>query len=255
MSHTPYPDIDVILEDLLERLQEVLAPELAGVYLSGSLVWGDFDKTISDLDLLAVLSSEADTITFSALERMHSDFALKHPDWFDRIEVHYVLNMTLRHPLKPSGKMLVISPGEPLNKKPGTKHYLMNWYLVQEQSVTLYGPEPKSLIAAISQEVYFENVKLHANSWQTWIAEQSHIKAQSYAILTMCRAMYSLKFAKQSSKKQAAQWAQKTYPQWTKLIQDALEWRRVPNEDCPENATMLDESKAFVAFALKEMNA
>jgi predicted nucleotidyltransferase len=43
MPHTPYPDVDELLESLHSRIRAVLGERLAGLYLYGSLTTGDFD--------------------------------------------------------------------------------------------------------------------------------------------------------------------------------------------------------------------
>ena len=57
MHITPYPDIDALLSRLLDQMQRILDKKLAGLYLYGSLVTGDFDRESSDIDLLAVTAS------------------------------------------------------------------------------------------------------------------------------------------------------------------------------------------------------
>ncbi|MEZ0537617.1 nucleotidyltransferase domain-containing protein [Caldicellulosiruptoraceae bacterium PP1] len=54
MFPTPYEDINHLLNSLLSRIQNIFGTKFLGFYLYGSLVWGDFDKDISDIDLLAV---------------------------------------------------------------------------------------------------------------------------------------------------------------------------------------------------------
>jgi predicted nucleotidyltransferase len=42
------------VEDLVRRLQDIVADDLVGVYLHGSLALGCFNPALSDLDLLVV---------------------------------------------------------------------------------------------------------------------------------------------------------------------------------------------------------
>ena len=61
---TAYADINQLLELLLSSMQKILGEKLAGLYLNGSLVIGDFDPTISDIDLVAALASDLDDKEF-----------------------------------------------------------------------------------------------------------------------------------------------------------------------------------------------
>jgi predicted nucleotidyltransferase len=72
---TPCADINQLLELLLSGIQNILGAKLIGLYLYGSLVIGDFDPNISDIDLVAALSSDIDDKEFGALQKMHDDFA------------------------------------------------------------------------------------------------------------------------------------------------------------------------------------
>src|SRR6266516_8078315 len=87
---TPYADINELLEILLSEMQKILGEKLGGLYLYGSLVIGDFDPTISDIDLVVALVSDIDDKEFEALQKMHVDFAHQHKEWDDRIEVCYI---------------------------------------------------------------------------------------------------------------------------------------------------------------------
>lgn len=55
---TLYPEVDALLKGLLAEMQCVLGEWLVGLYLYGSVVMGDFDLGISDVDLLAVTEAE-----------------------------------------------------------------------------------------------------------------------------------------------------------------------------------------------------
>src|SRR2546430_15367777 len=90
MPPTPYADINELLNILLSQIQAILGKKLVGFYLYGSLVWGDFDYLISDIDLLAATTSDVDNEEFHALNKMHDDFATKYKKWDDRIEVQYL---------------------------------------------------------------------------------------------------------------------------------------------------------------------
>jgi hypothetical protein len=55
-----------------------------------------------------------------------------------------------------------------------------------------------------------------------WVQQ---IEKQTFAILTMCRALYTLERGKVGSKPTAARWAQQAIDEkWTALIEWALAW-------------------------------
>ena len=96
MNLTQYGDINRLLEELLISIRKILGKKLVGLYLYGSLVWGDFDYDTSDIDLLAALISDLSLKEFSALEEMHEGFSKKYKNWNDRIEVQYLSSHGLK---------------------------------------------------------------------------------------------------------------------------------------------------------------
>ena len=68
---TPYDDVNAILTQLSAGLPELLGEQLVGLYLTGSLTYGDFDPGSSDIDFLAVLSKELSDEQLHAIRTLH----------------------------------------------------------------------------------------------------------------------------------------------------------------------------------------
>src|SRR2546423_15719060 len=96
MSVTDDSELYGILGGLATDIRRVLGPNLIGIYLYGSLVTGDFDRTCSDIDLLAVTSSVIEAVEFKRLDQLHQDFEAQNPEWKDRLEIAYVSQDALR---------------------------------------------------------------------------------------------------------------------------------------------------------------
>jgi hypothetical protein len=242
---TPYPHVNALLDYLLAQMQAILGDKLIGLYLYGSLVTGDFDD-ISDVDLLAVLSSALDNAEFSALKRLHLAIAAQQPQWEERIEIAYLTREALKTFRTHSSPIAVISPGEPFHFKDAGKDWLMNWYMVRERGRTLFGLPSRTIIDPITHEEFVQAVRLHTLAWREWIKDARDIPDQAYAILTVCRGFYTLRHGEQVSKQQAADWAAKELPMWASLIQKALVWRRHWREPGVDAQTMLTETQRFV---------
>src|SRR3989441_11209955 len=214
MQATSNPDINILLDILLARIQSTLGKKLVGLYLYGSLVIGDFDPNISDIDLVAALSSDIDDREFEELQKMHAAFAEQHKDWDDRIEVCYISVAALNAVRSRTSKIANISPGEPFHRRESSIEWLTDWYIVREKGITLFGPSPKTIIEPISKDEFIRSVKANAKAWRVWINDMHNRKSQAYAILTLCRALYAYKNGEQVSKKQAALWAEQEFPEW-----------------------------------------
>ncbi len=251
-SITVHPAVNDIIALLLTRMQRICGEKLLGCYLYGSLVTGDFDTEHSDIDLVAVLSSEVDNAEYAALLQMHRDFAEQHTRWDNRIEVAYLSQQALRTFRTQTSTIAVISPGEPFHVKEAGSDWLLNWYVVREYGVTLAGSAPQAFIAPISHDEFLAAVYREAQGWREWVGRSTLRKAQSYAMLTMCRALFSLGTGAFGSKDQAAQWVAREWPEWSALIEQALRWRLAPDEEDTSDEAALRQTERFVSFALSQ---
>jgi predicted nucleotidyltransferase len=154
MQPTTYPHVNQLLDDLLSHMQQVLGFNLAGVYLFGSLVSGDFDEDISDIDLLAATSADISDSEFQALDQLHQSIISRYPQWRDRLEIAYLSLHGLSTFKSQTSRLGIISPGEPFHVIEAGKDWLINWHVVREQGLTLYGPPPQSVIAPTSKEEF-----------------------------------------------------------------------------------------------------
>lgn len=252
MTTTTYPHVNEFIEKILSGLQSALHEKLVGLYLYGSLVIGDFDTDISDIDLLAVLSSPLEDTEFLALDAMQNSLVQSYPQWKDRLEIAYLTQLALDTFKTQSSQIAVISPGEDFHYKEAGKDWLMNWYMVRERGISLFGSAPQAIIPDISQAEFILCVKEHVIAWGQWIQEfgLDSRPSQAYVILTMCRGLYTLKHGEQLSKLQAANWAQQEFPQWANLIQNALLWRRTWREQGIDPSLTVEETRRYVYFAI-----
>lgn len=248
MMPTSYKNINKLLNTLLSQMQSVLGEKLVGLYLYGSLVTDDFDQNVSDIDLLAILESSLNDQEFEQLQKMHQDFANEYKEWSDRVEVQYMPKVALKNFKTEESEVVVISPGEPFHKKIVGKHFLINWYIVQEKGLTLFGADPKKIIEQISKEEFIQAVKDHTKSWSEWVKDMKSKGAQAYAILTLCRAIYAVRNGEQVSKKQAADWARKELPEWEDLINKALAWYKSKENKNINGDSTYPETERFVNF-------
>jgi predicted nucleotidyltransferase len=252
---TSYPDVDKLLYGLRDRIRQILGEKLVGLYLYGSLVTGDFDPGVSDFDLLAATATEIDDEAFDRLQQLHLDFVDTHPAWENRVEIAYLPVEGLRTFRTKESVMAVISPGEPFHRKAAGKEWTINWWLVRERGRTLYGPDPKTLIEPISQQEFLDMVRQHARQWREWVTESRSRKAQSYARLTLCRALYAAVHGEQPSKRRAARWAQERYPEHARLIEEALAWREAEDDSEVDHEATYPETERFVQFMIDHVEA
>lgn len=181
---------------------------------------------------------------------MHDELVARHSQWSNKIEVQYFSLEGLKTFKSRASSMVNISPGEPIHIIQAGKEWLLNWYFVQDYGVTLFGPPPQTFIDPISKDEFIEAVRQHAQEWRVYVErtrDSSH--GQSYAILTLCRALYTTKNGEQVSKQKAALWAAKQIPEWSTLIENALLWRKDPKN----NQASFPETQKFVNLIIDKV--
>ncbi|MCA0454777.1 MAG: DUF4111 domain-containing protein [Chloroflexi bacterium] len=242
--------VQALVRELLTGMQRILGGKLVGVYVFGSLVMGDFDETVSDIDLLAALESDLNPTDFAALDQLHNEWAAAHPEWAGRLEIAYLSRHGLQTFRNESTPMGIISPGEPFHMIEAGHDWLINWYVVRNNGLTIYGAPVEDVIAPISMDEFIDNVKIYVDGWRQRFDEFDRRPSQAYAILTMCRALYTVTHGQQISKVKAAAWAAEQYPQWAELINNAVQWRLAWREEA-DGALTRDAARRFTAFAIK----
>jgi len=226
---TSYPDINSILHVLLSNVQGVLGDIFVGLYIYGSLASGDFNPQRSDVDFLVVTNGKLPESTLIALKAMHERIAASGVKWATKLEGSYIPGNALRrydparswHPSFWNGKF-------------GVDHHRSDWvihlHLIRERGIVVAGPHPSTLIDPIQPDDLRRAVLAVMNEW--WapqLDDPSRLRCdeyQVYAILTMCRMIYTLEHGEVASKSVAAHWAQDALvPRRPALIEQAIAWR------------------------------
>lgn len=234
-----------VLADIQEAITSVLGENLVGLYLYGSCITGDFDEGVSDVDLLAVLDDDLSDEQLGALASRHDAIARRHPQWDDRIEVVYISRGGLANFREQPSPAAVISPGEPFHAIEAGDDWLITWYPARQNGVALIGPTPDAVIPQVSRDEYVEAVRKHMASFPPRVMGTPPLGSLAYAILTMCRGLYTVELGEQVSKAQAAAWAERRLPEWSGLIRNALLWRQ-SRDTATATVAVANETRRFV---------
>jgi hypothetical protein len=231
-----------VLDDLRDAWCAALEGALLGLYVHGSLVAGDFAARRSDLDLLAVLTADPDAALLEVLAGLHAGLDRRHPRWAGRVEVEYVSVGALP---APEGHVLArVSPGEVLHLLPATTHRRVTWASVHDSGRALFGPPAGVLLPPVDPAVVRSALLDHVRDWPVWVERMTAPGAQSYAVLTMCRAVQRLVHGRQLSKRRAADRTIETDPEWAALIGWARDWWYADGPDTDPGR--FPEVRAFV---------
>jgi predicted nucleotidyltransferase len=244
-----YPEVDALLEVLLASLRRVLGDKLIGLYVFGSLAVGDFDVGISDVDLVAALDDYATGEDLDALAQMHTDIVTELPTWADRVEVAYIPLAELRV-YNPDYEQPRVSPGEPFHVGRVGSDWVRNRAVVRDHGITVFGPDPATLIDPVSRAELLANVRDNAIMWRHKLRDEppERLGGRAYAVLTLCRLLYGRRHdAALASKRVAAEWTMAVLPEHSALIDRALAIRADPTR-LPETAITPTDVSDFAAI-------
>ena len=209
------------IDEMTTGLESALGPNLVAVYLYGSSVSGGFDAGVSDIDLLVVTERDLDAAAMPLVEALLARTVERHPEWDDRLELVYAGRDTLAT-FREGGTLGVISPGEPFHIRDGIELWLQNLYLARETGVTLAGPGPTATIPEISWSEFVTATKRYADEVLGRSLRDATPGARAYRVLTMCRALCTVRSNRPCSKQEGAAWVRAEMPEWAWLI-DAAE--------------------------------
>lgn len=225
---TPYPAINTFLSEWVEGVKRLLGGKVVGLYLSGSLAYGDFVPERSDIDLQAVVQTPLTEDELRSTEQLHKDIERTCPEWKGRIECSYVPLELIRELTPPATPRPWWGFGSFYAEAPAGNEWIINHYLLSKHGITLVGPDFNDLIPPIE----IDNVRRASarDLFQEWVPKiddaewLSNSHYQSYLVLNLCRILYTVIRGEPSSKKVAGNWAKATYPEWTSLIEEAEKW-------------------------------
>ena len=247
----PPQEAILVLDLLLAGIQEALGSNLVGVYLRGSIVMGDFDPETSDLDFFTVTEHPVSDAEFAALNALHVRLGQIANRYGDQLEGPYIHRSAVRR-YEPGQRHPTIARGEALGWSEHGHNWLLERWTVREHGITLFGPDPKTLIDPISSEELRAAVRTRLNDWVDYANDpddpgwQGPRGGMAYAVETMCRAMCSLASGELPSKRRAVEWALETLPEpWRSTVERSQIWRTDDTVD-PE---IIPEVKRFIHWA------
>jgi hypothetical protein len=94
---TPFPDLNNVLDELVDGYRTVLAGNFCGAYLQGSFALGDADEN-SDVDFMIVTHDELTGPQVDAIRDQHPRLCARPSPWAQHLEGSIVAAGMLRRP-------------------------------------------------------------------------------------------------------------------------------------------------------------
>ena len=254
---TLYPEVNILLRELLTSVQMVLGSQFIGMYLDGSLANGDFDQE-SDIDFVVVTAEDISGALFTALQAMHERIAAIDSRWAIQLEGSYISEHALRrydpeHALHPN---IERGTGERLKMADHDDAWTIHRYVLRERGIRITGPALQELIDPVSPDDLRRAMQTVLHGWAPQILNHPHeIESrgyQAYTVLSLCRILYTLQFGDVVSKPVAARWGKATLgEQWVALIERA--WIGRQNSHLKAQADDVAGTLDFIRFALESV--
>jgi hypothetical protein len=241
---TPYPPVNRALDVFLAEVQAALGERFTGLYLYGSLAdGGDFNPLRSDIDFVIVTEGELPAETVRALEILHKRLWATGEKWYLKLEGSYITRAALRVYNPEDGPFPCVNEAQFY-----LAHHESDWILqraiLRDGGVAVAGPHIRPMIDPVSPEAIRAAVQGYLDEWwRPMLGNPERLRErvyQAYAVVSMCRARYTLQYGRVASKTESARWAQQDLGErWAGLIERALAWPQ---------GEQLDEMEETLAF-------
>jgi hypothetical protein len=247
---SPYPEINLLLQELREGAQTILGDQWIGFYLSGSLTMGDFDPLRSDIDFVIVTTSELSSGRVQAIAALHAQLLDRHPVWGIKLEGSYISLQSLRHYDPASANYPSARMGGSFGLDQQGSDGIIQRSILREHGLAIAGPNPRDLVDPITpDDLRRASAGILHEWWQPQLQDQHRLlerEYQAYAVLTMCRIQYTLTFGEVVTKPCATRWARERLKKhWAELIGRAVNWQ--PGDGVND----LEETLEFIHYTLK----
>jgi len=255
---TSYPDLNVLLEELVSSVRAILGDNFCGAYLQGSFAVGDADVH-SDVDFIVVTNGEVGDEDLPALRELHRRLHALDVPWAKHLEGSYVPRARLRRVDPSRSPFLYLDNGaSELEWDNHCNTAVVRWSL-RERGVALAGPSPKTLVAPVSAAELRSEALTAIHEYAEWAPGPTKARGMSqwkqpYLVLSLCRMLLMLETGGVVSKRAGGEWALGALdPSWSSLVQRALDdrpdpWGRVHRAADPEVAA---RTLAFVEYVLE----
>ncbi|OGK43665.1 hypothetical protein A2957_02855 [Candidatus Roizmanbacteria bacterium RIFCSPLOWO2_01_FULL_38_11] len=225
-SYTVYTPVNEILNILLERISLIIGNQFVGFYLFGSLALNDFVPDRSDIDIVVTTKTILAEDQLEELQQMHKELIENKVPYSDRMECIYIPIDSLRNYVKEKSYFPCLHNGGEFYRD---GFGLLEKHVLRERGVILKGPDPKSFMKSVSLSELQKAARESLTNW--WLPKLNNSTSladddyQTFAILTMCRALYTIEKGNIVSKSEAAIYAKTEAEEYSSLIEEALAWK------------------------------
>jgi len=262
-----YPELPVVLSEFVSGVEDELGENLIGVYLVGSLAIGDFDLD-SDIDFLVVINEDLKEESVNRLQEMHSRIYGIGCYPAQHLEGSYIPYDVLNQPEAVGVQPLwyLDNGSTRFERATHDNQWHVRWVL-RERGIAILGPRANSLMPPIPIDALRAEVislmlmiaDMFAADLNNSLTFLNSRFGQSFAVLSYCRMLHTLRTGTIQSKLAGMNWAiQNLDPSWAMFIQQAWEERKgvrhmVKIKQRAQQIT-LEETMTFIEYAIRKID-
>jgi len=237
MKKYPSEEISNICENFLDGLKDILKKKLFGVYIYGGAACLDSFPT-GDIDFHVILREALTEEESRAIDVLHKSLANNFPHLGVEMDGYYILLKDARQKSPPKSQMW--------DGAVDNSWALHCEHLRSGRCIVLYGPDPGQIYPSMTWKEIESALKGELDYVEKHLNDYPY-----YCLLNLCRLMYSYKTKDVViSKKEAAEWAYNTFPEWRHHIE--LAKSSYARNVTPRNTESMHlEVKRFFKFACK----
>jgi hypothetical protein len=268
---SPFPELDAVLRDHIDRLTQTLGDLIIAAYLQGSLAIGDFDLT-SDVDFIVVTKRDLSLEEAQIVQAVHAVTYRQKNRWVKRLEYSFFPLEVMRSQASlctTDEKSDALSRGlwyfdngsEQIERSDHDNSLVVRWTL-RERGVVLFGPEPSELIPQISPHDLRAEIQRTLVTWGDMVVADPEPYRnrfyQSFLVLNFCRGLLDLSEGSIHSKLEGVNWSRENIdPAWWSLIDFCWEERQDPDISITQPAVsdVFGRSIEFVKYAVGRISA
>ncbi|NIS83394.1 MAG: DUF4111 domain-containing protein [Anaerolineales bacterium] len=246
---TPYSEINRVLLDLHGRVIDILGASFIGMYLYGSLAVNDFNPSRSDIDFVVITDDHLAGSIVDALESMHRELFQGGNRWVKKLEGAYVPKAIIRRHVSDHPPVPMLNEGKFYTASLGGD-WVLQRKMLRNSNRAISGPLLYDLIDPVSpDDLKSAMLEVIDEWWEPMLDNPSRLQDpgyQPYAVLSMCRTLYTLTTGELVSKEKAASWAMESLASgFYALIDHALGW----GEGDPIES--IDRTTEFIKYVIE----
>jgi Domain of unknown function (DUF4111)/Nucleotidyltransferase domain len=220
--------VQPLLNEYVQQLTYQYDDNILGVYVYNSIALGAYDETRSDIDLLILIKNDFDDNDWNKLYVLHQQLGKKYA-LAKRMEGMYIKQGDISKVNEEIDPYLYFV-GTKLHKKGHHDLNFVTWYTLKHNGLTVHGSPINKLHIDVTEEQLLRTMAYNLHTYWGGKAKKKLIFLLDgwveFAVLTLCRVVYTIDTKKVTSKLDAATYTENQIEiAFQLLIQEAVRIR------------------------------